>query len=66
MYNCLPLHYKFVHFLTLNVYYRAISVLLGDDWQKMAIGSRHVYAEKAKQMADQQKKMHPDCWKRKK
>lgn len=45
---------------------RAISVLLGDEWQKMAIGSRHVYAEKAKQMADQQKKMHPDCWKRKK
>jgi hypothetical protein len=50
----------------LNVYYRAISVLLGDEWQKMTIGSRHVYAEKAKQMADQQKKMHPDCWKRKK
>ncbi|XP_063430940.1 HMG box-containing protein 1-like isoform X1 [Mytilus trossulus] len=45
---------------------RAISVLLGDEWQKMGLNHRHVYSEKAKLMADQQKKIHPDCWKRKK
>lgn len=45
---------------------RAISVLLGDEWQKLDLDCRHAYAEKAKQISEQQKKIHPDCWKRKK
>ncbi|KAJ8301504.1 hypothetical protein KUTeg_020491 [Tegillarca granosa] len=45
---------------------RAISVMLGDTWKKMNMQERNLYAEKARSLADVQKKMYPDCWKRKK
>ena len=32
----------------------------------MSTAEQNVYVEKAKSLADEQKKMHPDCWKRKK
>jgi len=40
--------------------------MLGDKWKKMTTDDKNVYADKAKVLADQQKKIHPDCWKRKK
>ncbi|XP_060069206.1 HMG box-containing protein 1-like [Ylistrum balloti] len=45
---------------------RSISILLGDRWKEMNMADRNAYSEKAKVLAEQQKKMHPDCWKRKK
>ncbi|XP_033744593.1 HMG box-containing protein 1-like [Pecten maximus] len=45
---------------------RSISILLGDRWKEMSTADRNAYSEKAKVLADKQKKMHPDCWKRKK
>lgn len=44
---------------------RAISVLLGDTWKKMSNEDRTFYASEARLLAEQQKKIHPDCWKRK-
>ncbi|KAK3101318.1 hypothetical protein FSP39_002656 [Pinctada imbricata] len=45
---------------------RTISVILGDTWKKMSSGERSIYEDKAKVLAKEQKKIHPDCWKRKK
>ncbi|XP_077979756.1 HMG box-containing protein 1-like [Glandiceps talaboti] len=44
---------------------RAISVILGDRWKKMKVEERKVYAQEAKMLAEEHKKIHPDCWKRK-
>merc|ERR1712193_382000 len=45
---------------------RAISVLLGEAWKSLPIEERESYSTKAKVLADEQKKIYPDCWKRKK
>merc|ERR1719291_32938 len=45
---------------------RAISVLLGEAWKSLALEEREAYSTKAKTLADEQKKLYPDCWKRKK
>lgn len=44
---------------------RAISVILGNKWKKMKLEERKVFSQEAKQLADEHKKIHPDCWKRK-
>jgi len=44
---------------------RAISVLLGEAWKSLAVEDRELYSGKAKVLADEQKKLYPDCWKRK-
>ncbi|ODN04261.1 HMG box-containing protein 1, partial [Orchesella cincta] len=44
---------------------RTISVLLGEAWQKLAAPERERYASSAKARAEEQKRIHPDCWKRK-
>ena len=46
--------------------FSAISVLLGEAWKSLPIEDREAYSNKAKVLADEQKKIHPDCWKRKK
>ncbi|XP_052781411.1 HMG box-containing protein 1-like isoform X2 [Mya arenaria] len=45
---------------------RAISVILGEHWKSLSVSQRGVYEERARYLADKQKKKHPDCWKRKK
>ncbi|KAG7234699.1 hypothetical protein INR49_004105 [Caranx melampygus] len=44
---------------------RAISVLLGEHWKKMRSEERRVFTLQAKALADEQKRLNPDCWKRK-
>merc|ERR1719512_137809 len=44
----------------------AISVLLGEAWKSLPLEERAAYSTKAKVLADEQKKINPDCWKRKK
>lgn len=44
---------------------RAISVLLGERWKKMRSEERRVFTVEAKALADEQKRINPDCWKRK-
>eukprot|EP00095_Tigriopus_kingsejongensis_P007270 maker-scaffold144_size312663-snap-gene-1.14 protein:Tk07270 transcript:maker-scaffold144_size312663-snap-gene-1.14-mRNA-1 annotation:"PREDICTED: uncharacterized protein LOC100375095" len=44
---------------------RAISVLLGEAWKGLPQEERENYSHRAKVMAEEQKKLHPDCWKRK-
>ena len=44
---------------------RAISVILGDKWKKMKSEERRVYTLEAKALAEEQKRLNPDCWKRK-
>lgn len=44
---------------------RAISVLLGEAWKNLSLDEREQYSQKAKILADEQKKLFPDCWKRK-
>ncbi|CAN7937174.1 unnamed protein product [Ixodes hexagonus] len=44
---------------------RAISVMLGDQWRKMKSEEKKMYSLEAKVRADEVKKVHPDCWKRK-
>ncbi|MEQ2167651.1 hypothetical protein GOODEAATRI_006235 [Goodea atripinnis] len=43
----------------------AISVLLGEQWKKMRSEERRVFTLQAKTLADEQKRLNPDCWKRK-
>ena len=45
--------------------FRAISVLLGEAWKSLSLEEREQYSQRAKVMADEQKKIFPDCWKRK-
>lgn len=45
--------------------FRAISVLLGEKWKKMRSEERRVFTVQAKALADEQKRLNPDCWKRK-
>lgn len=45
--------------------FRAISVLLGEKWKKMRSEERRVFTTQAKALADEQKRLNPDCWKRK-
>ncbi|XP_068614362.1 HMG box-containing protein 1-like [Brachionichthys hirsutus] len=44
---------------------RAISVILGDKWKKMKSEERRMYTMEAKALAEEQKRLNPDCWKRK-
>ncbi|XP_037617219.1 HMG box-containing protein 1-like isoform X1 [Sebastes umbrosus] len=44
---------------------RAISVLLGEQWKKMRTEERRTFTVQAKALADEQKRLNPDCWKRK-
>ncbi|KAM9814461.1 HMG box-containing protein 1 isoform 2-T2 [Syngnathus typhle] len=44
---------------------RAISVILGDRWKKMRSEERRSYTVEAKALAEEQKRLNPDCWKRK-
>ncbi|XP_059181484.1 HMG box-containing protein 1-like [Centropristis striata] len=44
---------------------RAISVLLGERWKKMRSEERRTFTVQAKALADEQKRINPDCWKRK-
>ncbi|XP_068442176.1 HMG box-containing protein 1-like isoform X2 [Clinocottus analis] len=44
---------------------RAISVLLGERWKKMRETERRTFTTQAKALADEQKRINPDCWKRK-
>lgn len=45
--------------------HRAISVILGDKWKKMKNEERKLYTMEAKALAEEQKRLNPDCWKRK-
>ena len=45
--------------------YRAISVILGDKWKSMKQEDRREYVIQAKLLADEHKRVNPDCWKRK-
>lgn len=44
---------------------RAISVILGDKWKAMKQEERKEYVIQAKILADEHKRINPDCWKRK-
>ena len=44
---------------------RAISVILGDKWKAMKQEDRREYVIQAKLLADEHKRVNPDCWKRK-
>ena len=52
--------------LSFSLFFSAISVLLGEAWKSLPMEEREAYSNKAKVLADEQKKIHPDCWKRKK
>ena len=45
--------------------FRAISVILGDKWKAMKQEDRREYVIQAKLLADEHKRVNPDCWKRK-
>ena len=49
----------------LPVSFRAISVILGDKWKAMKQEDRREYVIQAKLLADEHKRVNPDCWKRK-
>ena len=44
---------------------RAISVILGDEWKSLSSEDRKVYISEAKTLAEEHKRIYPDCWKRK-
>lgn len=40
-------------------------MILGDRWKKMKNEERRMYTLEAKALAEEQKRLNPDCWKRK-
>lgn len=56
---------RVLELLTLTFLSRAISVILGDKWKKMKSEDRRMYTMEAKALAEEQKRLNPDCWKRK-
>ncbi|KAK7793706.1 hypothetical protein R5R35_014168 [Gryllus longicercus] len=44
---------------------RAISVILGEAWRKLPPANKEEFVLEARAMAQEQKRLHPDCWKRK-
>ncbi|CAG0913234.1 unnamed protein product [Notodromas monacha] len=44
---------------------RSISILLGDAWKRLTVAQREEYSMCAREMAEEYKQAHPDCWKRK-
>lgn len=40
-------------------------MILGDKWKKMKSEERRMYTMEAKALAEEQKRLNPDCWKRK-
>ena len=48
-----------------NAVARAISVILGDEWRSLSSEARKVYIMEAKTLAEEHKRIYPDCWKRK-
>uniref|UniRef100_A0A8D8QDB0 HMG box-containing protein 1 n=1 Tax=Cacopsylla melanoneura TaxID=428564 RepID=A0A8D8QDB0_9HEMI len=44
---------------------RAISVLLGEAWKSLPQEHKDLYVNEAKTLAQEQKSLYPDCWKRK-
>lgn len=40
-------------------------MILGDKWKKMKNEERRMYTMEAKALAEEQKRLNPDCWKRK-
>ena len=50
---------------TFFYYFRAISVILGEAWRNLPPAEKEGYVIEAKAMAQERKRLHPDCWKRK-
>ncbi|PSN39909.1 hypothetical protein C0J52_07951 [Blattella germanica] len=44
---------------------RAISVILGEAWRNLPPADKERYVSEARTMAQERKRLHPDCWKRK-
>ncbi|XP_075225572.1 HMG box-containing protein 1-like [Lycorma delicatula] len=44
---------------------RAISVILGEVWRTLPQEEREIYIRGARDLSEEQKLLHPDCWKRK-
>ncbi|MGH0150383.1 UNVERIFIED_CONTAM: hypothetical protein FKN15_020505 [Acipenser sinensis] len=67
--TCLPPgHPSAINFddsVVFDTFRRAISVILGDRWKKMKNEERRMYTMEAKALAEEQKRLNPDCWKRK-
>lgn len=40
--------------------------MLGEKWQALSVDKKRMYEERARSLAEKQKRIHPDCWKRKK
>lgn len=40
--------------------------MLGEKWKALSVEEKKVYEEQARLLAKEQKKINPDCWKRKK
>ncbi|XP_069704516.1 HMG box-containing protein 1-like [Periplaneta americana] len=43
---------------------RAISVILGEAWRNLPPADKELYVTEARAMAQERKRLHPDCWKR--
>ncbi|XP_037088639.1 HMG box-containing protein 1-like [Pollicipes pollicipes] len=44
---------------------RAISVMLGETWKALPQEERERFTQQARVLAEEKKRMYPDCWKRK-
>ena len=44
---------------------RAISVMLGETWKGLPQEERERFTQQARVLAEEKKRMYPDCWKRK-
>ena len=44
---------------------RAISVMLGETWKGLPQEERERFTQQARILAEEKKRLYPDCWKRK-
>ena len=47
------------------LYFRYVSVILGEAWRQLPADQKEVFITEAKALSHERKRLHPECWKRK-
>lgn len=61
-----PFYLMYVPWLMLTFSnYRFVSVILGETWRSLPADQKEVFITEAKALSHERKRLHPECWKRK-
>lgn len=51
--------------ISLSLSLRFVSVILGEAWRQLPADQKEVFISEAKALSSERKRLHPECWKRK-